>query len=1226
MQANPLLGASGADKEKEKPKSSPDQRVITLVSNAPANEISGLEGFLSTFNTGEVRAEIEPFRHVIQRRVRRSMGGKFSKGLSQEVVENVEINPNQDLFGLRRWVGGIRQNPASVMLVNINKVKDNPLAAPLGFSELMKSGRPILVSGADRSVQDQIFAKIYPDCSQIPVAVQNNTSLKTMLLARTQRRKGFVGTMRNLMDLEFLPKATQDKVAKVTGGGDPSELSEAETINLSLLADMASRYQNALIQYKEYLDSGSMNVQQLTGMFEMLLADVPMETAIKQFSEFLGKDDERPEQVRSKAELFGFINRYLNATGGGTKGVTRSQKLDSVFKRLNSVFLAQRIKVDPILWRRCNFIYEPEPEEKQLLASLEPLMMFVQNTVEGGDEAVTEGFKEKFGSAVFEMVTLSNMPLEEAQKDGGMARQRAAQYLLPKFQMGKFQATHLVQIGENNKGTLLNKDKFLGLFKNIPITTEDLKGVLDKLNQEFQRDAIITKAVRSSTLDVLVGHAKDREKALRDIYIINAAQELVNFSFHLGDKKISGIDRLSGIAVMNTRFGFEVSASPIHESSIGLFVKEEEVPLGKLNNDASVISRAYTALVAMQVERQVKKLVDHKIGYLQATFGDNFFEVIYRSVITKYDLPLSRNQLAWIVKERGLLGSLGEKGFKSERENDLLDTFITIEEKDDSSLRKKERDFSEFDKFEVNFQAANRAFKKLLAELKSHSEADPTRDVHSLVWSLYKRGIYNLERQDAKDAFRKSEFYNQLKELIAKISSENYSVFTKDIQEEGVKIYLMPVHHDLLTLGARFAYLVESKVVRYQLVGSPAETMEELDPVSRVFNEKMSQLRKEEAGEFTRLFTASEEVARATQVWREHSRYLAFVLLDRFLSETVIKQLQPGRIQPKNLWYLPDSVKLCLGASLAGQNTVPFAKILQVPENMGNIQKNPKSSSTTIDDFTIEVHKISRLRDELENIESIAEDVLDIVQNLTHERAEGQLVAKYEQGLHQLIRLLSRPLRYVTEKDVQALHVVTKSMRDALHAFYNTPGTLKDQLVNRVQTHLQTRRSDGHNLKLNFTDAFILDKTEIKVMQKVKQGDQVVSKQKKMEVEVDTSYQTLSIRIREVIRTHQILAQKKQIVLSPEGQKKKQIEYIMDIIDVLQSLRGSALTFFVDSTMMSDSQMNTLAMRIKPHHFFRMDDVKPEPAEGMKVTGVKDPLTGRLVKKQGETPAAPTGA
>jgi hypothetical protein len=1225
MQANPLLGGTPTP---ERPSTDGDQRIISLVSNVTPDKIGGLERFLAAFKSAEARAEVNPFRHVIQRKMRRSMGGKFSKGLSHEVTENIEINPNEDLFGLRRWLGGIRQSPASVMLLNVNKIKEEALAAPLIFSELLKTGRPILVSGADRSTQDQLFAKIDITCQHIPETVQHNASLKTMLLARVQRRKGFVSTIRHLMDIEFLPQPVQEKVTRINGGGDPTELSEAETVNLSLLADLASRYRNALMQYKETLANSTLNVQQLVSMFEILMSDLPLKEAIDQFSEFLGKDDERPEEIHSKGELFGYLNRFINSTEGSSRGATRTEKVDRMFKRLISVVISQRAKVDPVLWRRCSFIFDPEPEERTLLGNLEPLHAYINKTREAGTDAITSEFKQRLAEAVFDLVTIANQTLDQSANEGVLGRQRAAGHLLPLFQMSKFQAGHLVSISDSNRATLLNKDKFVGLFKNIPITVEDLSGLSQRLGVELFREQEITDAVRRSTLDVIVGHDRDREKALREIYIVSAAQELVHFAFHIGEHNISSLDRLCGVSVAASRFGFEAALQPTRPNSIGLFAHEKEPPLGKLQNEPSVLSRVYTALVGMQVARHVKKAVDHKIGYLQGTFGENFFEVIYQQVITKHDLPLSRNQLAWFVKQRGLLGSLGEKGFKTERENDLGDPFLTLEELA-LSRNKPQRDFREFDNFPQRLQEAAKAFKQLLADLRAEGEQDPARNVRSLLWSLYKRGIYNMERAEAKDTFRKSEFYSRMKDIIAKISSENYSVFTKDIQQDGVKIYVLPRFHHLLTMGSRFAYLIESKVVRYQLIASPAETMEELDQVSRVFNEKLESIRGnlDANPDFRTLFEAADEVQRATQIWREHSRHLAFALLDRFLSETVIKQLRPGKIQAHNLWYVQDAAKLCLGPSLTTQASVPFAKILQVPENMGNLQKNPKSSSTTIDDFTIEVHKISRLRAELDHYESVAEDVLDILQNLTHERAESQLVGRYEQGLQQMIRILSKPLRHFTEKDVQNLHAVTNLMKNTLQAFYATPGSQKDQLVMRVQNQLQARRSDGHQLKLNFSDAFILEKTEIKVVQKVKQGDGMVSKQRKVEVEVDSTFQTLPMRVREVIRTHEILDAKRHIVLSPEGQKKKQIDYVLDIIDVLQSLRGNALTFYVDSTMLGDDQMRTLARHVKPHNFFRMDDLKPEAPEGAKVDGVKDPLTGRLVRKpSGDAPQAPAQA
>ena len=1223
MAGNPLLGSQ--PQPEEAPKNPEGQRVITLVSNCPADQINGLDIFLKSFNSPEVRAEVNPFRHTIQRKARRSMGGKFSSGLSQEVTESIDLNPNEDLFGLRRWLGGIRQNPASVLLLNVNKVKDTPLAAPLIFSDLMKGKRPVLVTGADRSVQDQLFAKIVPDFSQVPTQIQGNPILKSSLLARVQRRKGFQGGVRLLADLEFLPPQVQEMIARINSGGDPTKLSEPEIVNICLLGDMVSRYLNLLQGFKETLDAGSLNMQQMSGMFEQLISDVPLEQAFKSFQEFFEGDEEKPEKVGSKGELFSHINRFINATGGGSRGATRSQKLDQAFKRVMNVVIEQRIRVDPVLWRRCNFIYENEAQEQKLMDDLGPILGLFKKIAEEGPEAITQDFREKMGAAVFELVSLSNMTLDQVKKDpGGLAKQKGARYLLPLFQMEKFQAAHLIDVKENNRATLLNKDKFLGLFKNVPITIDDLKNIWERLDREINRAQRTNEAVRGSTLDVMIGHDKDREKALKEIYIVNAAQELVHFTFHLGEKNIAPIDRLCGISVLQSRFGLEVSAKPIQPNSIGLFEFDDSPPLGKLDTEASILSRAYTALIGLRVERLVRKMVDHKIGYLQNTFGDNFFEVIYRNVVTGNDLPLSRTQLAWFITEKKLMGSLEDKGFKSERENDLLDSFLTLDQPSLSSLQKPERDFREFDNFEEKFKTANQKFKQMLGDLKSHGEQDPATDVKALIWSLYKRGIYNLERQEAKDIFRKSEFYGTLKDLIAKISSENYSIFTKDLQEEGVKIFMIPKFHGLLTIGARFGYLIESKVVRYQLIGSPAEVMEELDPLSRVFNEKINHLftHQEENPDFQRLFQAAGQLQKSTDIWREHSRHLAFVLLDRFLTETVIKQLKPGKIQPQHLWYVNDQLKLCLGPSLTSQSSVPFAKILQVPENMGNIQKNPRSSSTTIDDFTIEVLKISRLRAELENLESISEDVLEIVQNLTHERAESQLVLKYEQGLQLLNKLLSKPLRHLGENDVKSFHKVASALRDTLQAFFNTPGSGKDQLVMRVQAHLQSRRSDGHSIKLNFTDQFILDMTQIKVMQKQGTGSDAVTRQRKVEVEVDSKYQTLATRIREVVRTHDIIAKKQFILFSPEGQRKKQIDYVLDIIETMQVLRGNGLTFFVDSTMMTDDQMKRLATRIKPQNFFMMDKINPEAPEGVKITSEKDPLTGRLIKK----PAPSTGA
>jgi hypothetical protein len=1205
------------------------QRVINLVSNAPASKITGLEGFLRVFNGPQVRGEVNPFRYVIQRKARRGMGGKFGKGLTHEVTESIEVNPNEDLFGLRRWLGGIRQDPSCVMLLNIGRIGQDALAAPLVFSDMIRSGRPILVTGADYTAQDQLQCPIDFTFSTIPPQVASNPSLKLNLASRVHRRKGFASSVRSVLEIDGVPKAISDKVGAINSGADASTLSEAEVINLCLLADLVARYLPAITQFKEALRNNTLQMPQLVSMFELLTNDMTLGETVEAFQGFFPEEMAAdPSKVRSRGQAFGEVYRFLNARDSAAKG-GKAGKMDEFFRALASLVIRHRAKVDPPLWRSCGFLWEPTSGEQSQVEGLKPFYGLLAKTLQGGPEAITPEFAGRMGETIFQLVHLANQtPEEGGSGDESLIRRAMAARLLPLFRLQKFAAASLVNISEKNREVLLNKERFHALFGKIPIPVEELKEVEARLRAVVLRNETIAAEVKKSTLDVMLGHTRDRDKALREIYILSAVPELINFNFLLVGKGMSDVERKSAMSVTNNRMGLEFASEPTEEKQVALFARDDEPPPGKLQNDPMLVSRAYTTLIGLQVQRLVRRAVDHKIGYLQSTFGENFFEVIYDLVVTRNDMPLSRNQLAQYIQRYNLLGNLQAKGWKQEQENELVDDFMTMEEVS-LSARKPKDGAGSFADFPKRYAALARQFDENLERLKTQAAEDARpENPAALVWSLYEQGSYNLSRADAKEAFRKSVFYEYLKDMIAQISSENYSAFTKEIQQEGVKIYVPPKYFFLLTVGTRFAFLVSEKIVRYQLIATPIERFDQLDTVSRVFAEKIDERMNnpQPLPDVLSLKRMGDEIQRCNLLWWEYSRHLGFALVDRVLSETVIKQLQPGSILPNNLWYLPDESKLCLGQPAGAADSVPFQKFLQLPEAMGNIQKNPKSSSTTIDDFSIEVHKFASLRAELENITSIAEDVLDILQNLTHMRGESALVLKYEQNLGNLIKVLNQPIRHFSEREVQILHTLAKGIQDTLRTFYQTPGSTKDQFVTLLQNQLRARRSDGHQFKLTFTDPLILETTEIQVMQKVKQGDEIVSRRKKMQVEVDSRFQTLATRVREVIRTHELLNNKEHIVFSPDGQKKKQIDYVLGIIDTLQVLRGNALTFYCDLTMLDDSQLQQIATRIKPHCFFKMDEVRPEPAAGTTTTAVKDPLTGRLVagpaKGQDAKPAA----
>ncbi len=1215
MNANPLLGGT----QKAEPASDDkDKRVVKLVSNVPPADISGLEEFLAVFNSKEARAEITQFRYVIQRRVKRALGGKFSKGLTTEVTENTEVKLNEDLFGLKRWLGAIRQDPSSLMLMNIHKIKEDAVAAPLVFSEMLKTGRPILITGAEHSAKAQLLATIDPQFSKIPKEVENDAQLKTSLLARVQRRKGFLQSMRNLLEFDYLPDKIRTRINEINTGGDPSKLSEAEIINLCLLSDTASRYRTVLEQFKTAMETSSVQVPQLMAMFELLTADFQVNQAVEIFKEFLDPENTDFSQVTTKSQLFGHIFRFLS-TDEGSSRTGRMDRMSRFFKSLTNNFVKHRSRIDPFLWKHCHFLGKSDPGEKKIVEGLKPLFHSLQKTVRSGEKTVPDENKKQLALHVFELIQLGNQNPADFKSESEFVRLATANRMLSLIHQENGHALDMSKYMEEQGKVISDPVKFLQTFLGLSLTLEDLRTAIGKMRPMLFLNEMVAAEVQKSTLDVIGIEAEKRGKTLRDIYILNALSELVTFPFFLGEKKISNIDRVCAINVSQNRLGLEVS-SQVSQNSIGLFTSDSEPPVGKLQNDPALLQLAYTELMGLQVEKLVKKAVDHKINYLQTTYGTNFFEVIYNGVVTNNNLPLSRNQFAAFIMKRRILGNLDAKGWKPANENELSDPFLLFME-NPKDIHNKKIDTKVLEDFDKKLVQHSAQFRQLLNDVKTGAEEDPGEtNPKAILWSLFKQGIYNLSRNEAKNVFRKSVFFKILQELIAKISSEHYSVFTKGIVESGIKILIPWKFSYLQLIGNRFGFMVGSQVVKYQLLSSPTDKPDELDEVSRLLYDQLETIMNapDKPSNVQAICEMGELIDKTNTIWRDYSRSLSLAVLDRVLSETVIKKLVPGRILPHHLWYLPDPRKLCLGKGVVSSEAIQFAKVLQVPENIGNIVKNPRSSSTTIDDFSIQVHKIDRLQEELRNVCGISEDVLDILQNISHEKAEGPATQKYEQALQHIVRILSKPLRHITEKDIQALHSVAKQIKDLLYTFYNSPSPQKQKVTSRLQNHLQARRSDGHSLKLNFTDDFIIDKTEIKVMQKVKKGEEVVSRQRKVEVEVDATHQTLPIRVREVISLQEILGRKKYVVFAPEGHKKKQVDYVMDILDILLDLQGNAISFYVDTSALSDDQVEELAKRVRPHNFFNMDKLKPEAPAGIETTVTMDPLTGRAVAKEGQ--------
>ena len=430
--------------------------------------------------------------------------------------------------------------------------------------------------------------------------------------------------------------------------------------------------------------------------------------------------------------------------------------------------------------------------------------------------------------------------------------------------------------------------------------------------------------------------------------------------------------------------------------------------------------------------------------------------------------------------------------------------------------------------------------------------------------------------------------------------------------EEGIIIMLPKKYAFLPVIADQFSFLDEDQIVKYQFLPSNLETVE-FNEASQVFAKELDKAFGADKKEtwVKDIEALVMDFRRCQRIWIRFSRNLTITVLDKVIQESIIKPLSEKSANLNHLFYYPDSTKLCMGRPTRAEEAAPFAKILQKPEKIGNIFKQANVGSTTIDDMAVETHKINRIKTELRGFLSVSKDVLDICQSVGHDKVELPIVLHYIKHLRLFIRTLEKPLRRITEHDIQVLHRIAQQLKVSLKKSMASSSSQKTRFATRLQNQLVERRSDGNTYRANFSEAFILDTEEVIVRKQklTKDGEKVVVRQKQ-QVELNATHQTLPLRIREVIRARKIISGKTHVVIALDGQRSKQLEYVIAVIDLITELCGNKLSIHLDNSLLSEEQTEKLAARVKPNQFFAMVDIEPEPEPGMEVTVRFDTLSG----------------
>lgn len=328
-------------------------RFISLIDKRQVDGIDVISDILSKKNFA-----IDHFEYKVIKKTetRRPINPKFKDGPSEKVVLEERINVNANLKTIRQLDWRVVKDPENVLLLNISRAKGEAFCLPLVFPNIFKKEHQILVTGLNDSSRLQLLTVPDLKFKAVPQIVEDNPEFKEQLIQRANRAKGMQATARELLDFPGLPDVMVKKISQLATGKKET-LTEAQSINLMILSDLATRYLPVFQTFQTDVMVKAGTVTQLSKQFAELTDGIPTPKLIAKLGDYLGEEEGVPE---NNAQVFSHLYRRLQQMKDGklfVKGILLDVK--ALFNLLRSMIFFNRSQKDPELWEQCQFFLKP---------------------------------------------------------------------------------------------------------------------------------------------------------------------------------------------------------------------------------------------------------------------------------------------------------------------------------------------------------------------------------------------------------------------------------------------------------------------------------------------------------------------------------------------------------------------------------------------------------------------------------------------------------------------------------------------------------------------------------------------------------------------------------------------------------------------------------------------------------------------------------------------------
>ncbi len=355
------------------------EQSLCLISLQDRRQVEGVDLLRDLLEAKGFFCDHFEYKLVHKVETKRPINPKNPNGPTQKVTIEEKTNINGTLRGMRQLAWRVAKDSENLLHVQLYRSKGETCTLPLLFAEVYKNQGSVLVTGSNKKLEAQLTAKVDLEFQAIPPEIAAQPDLVEELIARSQRTKGFQATARELVDFTNIKIHIAEKLKELSQARKV-DLTPAEAVNIILLADLTSRYNELTSNFQTEVTSQKFPPQALAKMFEDLTQGMSPSYLQKRLFDFM---PEGPP-CKNNQQIFANIYKSLqmmeqNQLAGRDPKIFNKTTL---FGRIRSLVMVARSQFDPPLWKKSIFFHAPNDENTSAEERTQAIDQLVKQIVE----------------------------------------------------------------------------------------------------------------------------------------------------------------------------------------------------------------------------------------------------------------------------------------------------------------------------------------------------------------------------------------------------------------------------------------------------------------------------------------------------------------------------------------------------------------------------------------------------------------------------------------------------------------------------------------------------------------------------------------------------------------------------------------------------------------------------------------------------------------------------